>query len=138
MNKEKFGHESEEMKAFVKIIQEQDSINVIKVTHILDKRGWLGADIIGNEGNLTLFLVFIYLNNMQSILNIADEETDHRVPLVEMKTTNSIRYYTDNNGIIAFYEPDLMKQEVYSVVYNQIIHMNGICRLLGAFCPGEA
>ena len=54
---EKYGRESEEMNAFVKIIQEQDSINVVKVTNILDERGWLGPDIIGNEGNLTLFLV---------------------------------------------------------------------------------
>lgn len=52
-----FGHESEEMKAYIEIIQKQDSINVIKVTNILDERGWLGADIIGNQGNLTLFLV---------------------------------------------------------------------------------
>ena len=54
---EKYGRESEEMQTFVKIIQEQDSINVVKVTNILDERGWLGSDIIGNEGNLTLFLV---------------------------------------------------------------------------------
>ena len=52
---EKYGGESEEMKAFVKIIQEQDSINVVKVTNILDERGWLGPDVIGNQGNLTLF-----------------------------------------------------------------------------------
>lgn len=55
--KEKYGWESEEMKAYVKIIQEQDSINVVKVTNILDERGWLGPDIIGNQGSLTLFLV---------------------------------------------------------------------------------
>ena len=54
---EKYGWESEEMKAYVKIIQEQDSINVVKVINILDERGWLGPDIVGNEGNLTLFLV---------------------------------------------------------------------------------
>ena len=54
---QKYGGESEEMKAFVKIIQEQDSINVVKVTNILDEHGWLGADVIGNQGNLTLFLV---------------------------------------------------------------------------------
>ncbi|MFC2101712.1 DUF6624 domain-containing protein [Bacteroidota bacterium] len=54
---EKYGDESEEMKAFVKIIQEQDSINVVKVTNILDERGWLGPDIIGTQGSETLFLV---------------------------------------------------------------------------------
>ena len=44
---------------------------------------------------------------------VVDEETGHGVPLVELKTNNKISYYTDNNGIIAFYEPDLMNQEVY-------------------------
>ena len=34
-----------------------DSINTIKVKKILDERGWLGADVVGNRGNLTLFLV---------------------------------------------------------------------------------
>ncbi len=53
----KYGLESEEMKSFVKIIQKQDSINVINVKNILDEHGWLGPDIVGNEGNLTLFLV---------------------------------------------------------------------------------
>ena len=54
---EKYGWESDEMKAHWKIINEKDSINLIKVKKILDERGWLGADIIGNQGNSTLFLV---------------------------------------------------------------------------------
>jgi len=44
---------------------------------------------------------------------VIDKETGRGVPLVELKTTSSIRYYTDNNGIIAFYEPGLMDQEVF-------------------------
>jgi len=54
---EKYGWESDEMQAHWKIIIEKDSINLIKVKKILNERGWLGADIIGNQGNLTLFLV---------------------------------------------------------------------------------
>jgi hypothetical protein len=54
---EKYGWESDEMKAHWKIINEKDSINLIKVKKILDERGWLGADVIGNQGNSTLFLV---------------------------------------------------------------------------------
>ena len=46
-------------------------------------------------------------------IKVVDKETHRGVPLVELKTVNSIRYYTDNNGIIAFYEPGLMDQEVY-------------------------
>jgi hypothetical protein len=54
---EKFGWESDEMKNQWKIINEKDSINLIKVQKILNERGWLGTDIIGNRGNSTLFLV---------------------------------------------------------------------------------
>lgn len=54
---EKYGWESEEMKAHWKKIQKQDSINLIKVEKILEEKGWLGADIIGGKGNQTLFLV---------------------------------------------------------------------------------
>jgi hypothetical protein len=46
-------------------------------------------------------------------IRVVDQQTGRGVPLVELKTTNNIRYYTDNNGIIAFHEPGLMDQEVY-------------------------
>lgn len=54
---QKYGIESPQIKALWKKISHQDSINLIKVRAILDKRGWLGPDIIGEEGNSTLFLV---------------------------------------------------------------------------------
>lgn len=53
----KYGRSSKEMKARWKLIHEKDSINLLKVKKILDERGWLGKDIIGEQGNLTLFLV---------------------------------------------------------------------------------
>jgi len=46
-------------------------------------------------------------------IRIIDQQTNRGVPLVELKTNNKITFYTDNNGIIVFYEPDLMNQEVY-------------------------
>lgn len=52
-----FGRNSEEMKAHWALIQKKDSINLIKVQEILDERGWLGPDVIGGKGNMTLFLV---------------------------------------------------------------------------------
>lgn len=53
----KYGWESKEMKDHWKIINEKDSINLITVKSILDKYGWLGADVVGGKGNSTLFLV---------------------------------------------------------------------------------
>lgn len=54
---EKYGIDSEEMKVHWNKIVEKDSINLNKIQKILDERGWLGPDIIGNQGNTTLFLV---------------------------------------------------------------------------------
>ncbi|MEM9723055.1 MAG: DUF6624 domain-containing protein, partial [Bacteroidota bacterium] len=53
----KYGWDSEELKAHWKLIQETDSINLVKIKEILDKRGWVGPKVIGDQGNLTLFLV---------------------------------------------------------------------------------
>jgi hypothetical protein len=35
----------------------KDSINQLKVAKIIDQYGWLGADVVGDQGNSTLFLV---------------------------------------------------------------------------------
>lgn len=53
----KHGRESEELKAHWKVINKTDSVNLIIISKILDERGWLGKNIIGNSGNMTLFLV---------------------------------------------------------------------------------
>jgi len=53
----KYGWESKEMKSLWKVMEEKDSINLIKVKNILDKYGWLGTDIIGERGTQALFLV---------------------------------------------------------------------------------
>jgi hypothetical protein len=44
---------------------------------------------------------------------VVDEQTGRGVPLVELQTTNNIRYYTDSSGLVAFYEPGLMNQRVF-------------------------
>lgn len=53
----KYGGISKEMQDLGKTIKEKDSINLIKIKAIIDKFGWLGPDIIGDDGNTTLFLV---------------------------------------------------------------------------------
>jgi hypothetical protein len=55
--KKDYGLKSNEMKAHWKIINKKDAINLIKIKLLLDKYGWLGADVIGEKGNSTLFLV---------------------------------------------------------------------------------
>jgi len=53
----KYGGQSPEMNALWKTIGTSDSINIIKVSAILDRYGWLGPDEVGEEENRTLFLV---------------------------------------------------------------------------------
>ena len=42
-----------------------------------------------------------------------DGENRPGVPLVELRTVNQIRYFTDSNGIVAFDEPGLMNRKVF-------------------------
>ncbi len=45
---------------------------------------------------------------------VVDEESGRGVPLVELRTFNDVvSYYTDSNGIAAFYEPGLMDSDVF-------------------------
>jgi hypothetical protein len=53
----KFGRDSKQMQEHWKIISHKDSLNLTVVKEILDKRGWLGSDVVGEKGNTTLFLV---------------------------------------------------------------------------------
>ena len=53
----KYGWESNEMKAHWKTINEKNSVILIEIKSLLDKYGWLGTDVIGEQGNSTLFLV---------------------------------------------------------------------------------
>jgi len=62
-----YGWDSNEMNDLWKIINEKDSINLLKVTKILDNDGWLGADKIGEAGNKTLFLVIQHSNTQTQL-----------------------------------------------------------------------
>jgi len=58
----KYGWESKELKEHWKIINEKDSINLLKIEAILDKFGWLGPDVVGEQGNTALFVVIQHSN----------------------------------------------------------------------------
>jgi hypothetical protein len=52
-----FGIDSKELKALWNVIDYKDSVNLSAVKIILDTYGWVGSDVVGEIGNLTLFLV---------------------------------------------------------------------------------
>ncbi len=49
-------------------------------------------------------------------IQVVDRQTGRGVPLVELRSTNNTRYFTDSNGIVAYYEPGLMDREVFFFV----------------------
>lgn len=53
----RYGRESKEMQGLWKIITHKDSLNLLRVSQVLDQYGWLGRDVVGGKGNMTLFLV---------------------------------------------------------------------------------
>ena len=46
-------------------------------------------------------------------IQVVDEQTDRGVPMVALQTTSAACYYTDSNGLVAFFEPGLMGKKVY-------------------------
>lgn len=64
---EKFGMQSEEMGSFFKEMHYNDSLNRVVVTNIIDSLGWLGPDIIGEQGASTLFLVIQHSDSLTQV-----------------------------------------------------------------------
>lgn len=53
----RYGADSEQVNEHWDLVERIDSTNVVRVTAILDQYGWLGPEVVGQAGNLTLFLV---------------------------------------------------------------------------------
>ena len=49
-------------------------------------------------------------------ITVVDQETGRGIPAVKLQMLNRGQYWTDNNGVIAFNEPDLMNQPVWFTV----------------------
>ena len=47
---------------------------------------------------------------------VVDRQTGRGVPLAELRTVHGVRYVTDSNGVIAFFEPGLMGEDVFFFV----------------------
>ena len=53
----KYGYEGKVIDSLGQIMVLRDSLNLIKVEKILNERGWVGKNIVGQQANQTLFLV---------------------------------------------------------------------------------
>lgn len=75
-----FGYQSIQVDSLRKIMMYKDSINLIKVTEILDKYGWVGAEKVGGQANQTLFLVIQHsdLKTQQKYLPMMREAVSNK------------------------------------------------------------
>ncbi|RNC86369.1 MAG: hypothetical protein ED556_08735 [Winogradskyella sp.] len=73
-----FGRDSKQIKEFWDEQSKLDSINLEKVTAIIEHFGWLGADEIGQDANSALFLVIQHsdLNTQMKYLPILKKATE--------------------------------------------------------------
>ncbi len=51
-------------------------------------------------------------------ISVVDDQTGRGVPLVELRTVDNVRYWTDSAGLVAFYEPGLMDETVFFHVHS--------------------
>jgi hypothetical protein len=71
----KFGPDAPELKALEGKFKTVDSLNLVAVREILDTKGWLGPNIVGERGTQTLFLVIQHadLKTQQKYLPLLQE-----------------------------------------------------------------
>jgi len=65
-----------------------------------------------------LALASIVAAEQPFVIRVIDDETGRGVPLVELRTLNEARYYTDSNGVASITEPWLFGHDVYFRVWS--------------------
>jgi hypothetical protein len=63
----KYGTQSRQMDSLYAVMSIKDSVNLDKVTAILDKYGWLGINEIGEKANMALFLVVQHSDSLTQV-----------------------------------------------------------------------
>ncbi len=102
---EKYGRNSKEMDAYWESILKKDSINLIKVSKILDERGWPNKTLIGKRGTSTLFLV---------IQHAGQETQEKYLPLIEKAV-----------------EDDNLPKRQYAMFYDRLLLRRGERQVYG-------
>lgn len=102
---DKYGRKSKEMDDFWQTILKKDSINLIKVSKILDERGWPSKKLIGKRGTSTLFLVIQHANQ---------DAQEKYLPLIE-------KAVADNN----------LPKRQYAMFYDRLLLRRGERQIYG-------
>ncbi|AXO79244.1 hypothetical protein DZC78_02230 [Olleya aquimaris] len=87
-----FGWNSQQAKDLWAKQEMLDSINIVKVTAIIDKYGWLGINEVGENGNSAIFLVLQHsdLNTQLEYLPVLEKATEKR-----KATKSELAYFKD-------------------------------------------
>jgi hypothetical protein len=105
----KYGRDSKEMKDLWNTMNKKDSMNLIAVKHILDTHGWLGADVVGEKGNSTLFLVIQH----------ADQKTQEKyLPMMR----DAVKRGKANGSQLALLEDRVALRRGKKQIYGSQIH----------------
>jgi hypothetical protein len=98
-----------------KIMMHRDSLNLIKVSKILDERGWVGKDVVGSQANQTLFLVIQHadLKSQQKYLPMMRE---------------AVKKGNANAGSLALMEDRVALREGHKQIYGSQIATNSITK----------
>jgi tetratricopeptide (TPR) repeat protein len=114
-----YGADSEQMKAVWDDIERQDAVNLKRVTGILDTKGWLGPDQVGEKASMTLWLVIQhadvkewekYLPGMRKAVQEKKASASHLASLED-------RYLAHGLG----------KKQIYGTQFQTV---NGVTRLM--------
>jgi hypothetical protein len=71
-------------------------------------RGMLCSIVIASAGSPLAAAAKDYF-----VIHVVDDQTGRGVPLVQLRTTAAVCYYTDSAGIVAINEPELMDRKVW-------------------------
>ncbi|MCC9645140.1 hypothetical protein LOC71_22910 [Rhodopirellula sp. JC740] len=91
--------------------------------------GMRGVEIVHRSYVAFILVLFVAVVNMSRssigsepsdffAIRVVDQETGRGVPLVELRTTDENRYFTDSNGYVAFNEPGLMNRAIWFEVHS--------------------
>jgi tetratricopeptide (TPR) repeat protein len=101
---DKFGKDSKEMDFFWSLMAKQDSICEVEVVNIIEKHGWVGKSVVGNNGNLALWLV---------IQHAPLETQEKYLPLLKA----SVMQGESNGGHLALLEDRILMRNDKSQTY---------------------
>jgi len=111
----KYGYQGKETDSLGKIMILKDSLNLIKIVKILDEKGWVGKDTVGQQANQTFFLVI-----QHSDLKVQQKY----LPMMR----EAVKKGNANSGSLALLEDRIALREGRKQIYGSQIGTNPVTK----------